>query len=59
MREKIIHSLILSTCFSVLCWFIIDKFIIEISIYKYFFIEFLLIISLKLYNFTKLKLGLN
>lgn len=57
--EKLFHSFILSILFSLICWFIIDKIIIEISVIKYFFIEILLIVSLKLFNFTKVKLRLD
>lgn len=59
IREKIIHGILLSSLFSVLNWLIIDKFIINLSIYKYIFIELILVISIKFYTFTKLKLKLN
>jgi hypothetical protein len=59
IREKIIHSLILGFLFSFINWILVDKFIINLSFWKYFFIEIILVISLKLYTFIKLKLKLN
>ena len=59
VREKIIHSFFISILFSTLNWLIIDNLILNISITKYIFIEIVLVISIKLFKFTKLKLGLN
>jgi len=59
IREKVIHSLLLGCLFTFTNWFLVNKFIIEISFWKYIFIEIILVISLKLYTFTKLKLRLN
>ncbi len=59
LREKFIHGLFLGVLFSIINWLIIDKFIINLSIYKYVFIEIVLVLSIKLYTFTKLKLRLN
>ena len=58
-KEKMFHSLILSCLFSLLSWFAIDRFITKVSFWQYFFIEFILILSLKLFNFTKQRLNLN
>jgi len=58
-KEKMFHSLILSCLFSLLSWFTIDRFITKVSFLQYFFIEFILILSLKLFNFTKQRLNLN
>jgi hypothetical protein len=58
-KEKMFHSLILSCLFSLLSWFTIDRFITKVSFWQYFFIEFILILSLKLFNFTKQRLNLN
>jgi hypothetical protein len=44
--------------FSILNWLIIDRFIIEIPFYKYFIIEILLIVTMKLCIFTTQKLKL-
>jgi hypothetical protein len=59
IKEKILHSLAISTLFSLLNWFIIKTFIIDVTIVEYIFIEIVLIISIKLFKFTKLKLKLN
>jgi hypothetical protein len=59
IREKIIHSFFISILFSITNWFIIDSLILDLSVTKYIFIEIVLIISIKLFKFTKLKLGLN
>lgn len=58
-KEKMFHSLILSCLFSLLSWFTIDRFVTKVSFLQYFFIEFILILSLKLFNFTKQRLNLN
>lgn len=57
--EKTIHTLILSAIFSIICWFVVDNLIINISFLKYFLIEIILIISLKFYKFTIRKFKLN
>jgi hypothetical protein len=59
IREKIMHSLILGCLFTFINWILVDRFIINLSFWKYVFIEIILVISLKLYTFVKLKLGLN
>ena len=59
IKEKFFHALVIGILFSILNWFIIDCFIIKLSILKYVFIECILIVSIKLFKFTKLKLNLN
>ena len=59
IREKILHSLLISILFSLANWFIIKTFIIDVTIIEYIIIEIILIISIKLFKFTKLKLKLN
>lgn len=59
LRAKMFHSLSLSILFTLINWFIVDNFILKVSIMKYVLIELLLVASLKLFNFTKIKLGLN
>ena len=59
LYEKLIHSFLLSFLFTVLTWIVVNKLILEMSFIRYLIIEFILIISLKLFNFTKLKLKLN
>jgi hypothetical protein len=56
--EKIIHHFSLSVLFTLINWFIIDFFIIEISFIKYFIIEIILVLSLKFYKFTLSKFKL-
>jgi len=56
--EKIIHSLIISFLFTITNYIFIINFIINISFLKYFLIELVLVISLKLYKFTIHKLDL-
>jgi hypothetical protein len=56
--EKAINKTIIAVLFSVLNWLIIDRFIIEIPFYKYFIIEILLIVTMKLCIFTTQKLKL-
>ncbi len=57
-KEKMFHSFILSCLFSLLSWFTVDRFVTKVSFLQYFFIEFILILSLKLFNFTKQRLNL-
>lgn len=59
IREKMLHSFIISVIFSFINWMIIDKFIIPLTLGKYIFIEIILVISIKLFTFVKLKLKLN
>ena len=56
--EKAINKTIIALLFSVLNWLIIDRFIIEIPFYKYFIIEILLIVSMKIFIFTTQKIKL-
>jgi len=59
IREKVVHSLLIGILFSFINWLVINKFISSMSFWKYIFIEIILVISIKLFTFTKLKLGLN
>jgi hypothetical protein len=56
--EKILHRFIISMLFSAASWLIINNLIIEISFWKYFIIEILLVIMLKLSTLLTTKLGL-
>lgn len=56
--EKAINKTIIALLFSVLNWLVIDRFIIEIPFYKYFIIEILLIVTMKICIFTTQKLKL-
>jgi hypothetical protein len=57
--QKIIHSFIISILFSIANWFVVKNLIIDVTIIEYIFIEIVLVISIKLFKFTKLKLKLN
>jgi len=59
VREKFFHSFLIGILFSLINWLIIDNFIIRVSIFKYILIEFVLVMSVKFFKFTKLKLNLN
>ena len=50
--EKIIHGLLISIVFSLFNWIVIDYLIVDIPVYKYVFVELLLVASMKFYIFT-------
>jgi accessory gene regulator protein AgrB len=56
--EKALNKTILSILFSILNWTLINRFLIEIPFYKYFIIEILLIVSMKIFIFTTQKFKL-
>jgi hypothetical protein len=58
VREKFLHGFIISILLSVVNWFIIDKLIINIPLWKYFILELIFVVSMKLYKFTLQKLQL-
>jgi uncharacterized protein (DUF983 family) len=58
IKEKFIHGFIISILLSVVNWFIINKFIINIPLWKYFILELIFVVSMKLYKFTLQKLQL-
>jgi hypothetical protein len=58
IREKFLHGFIISILLSVVNWFIIDKLIINIPLWKYFILELIFVVSMKLYKFTLQKLQL-
>lgn len=53
--EKIINHLLLGALFTLVNWMIVDALIIEVPFYKYFLIELILVISMKIYKFTLTK----
>jgi hypothetical protein len=57
-NKRAIHLLMLGLLFSIINWIIIKKLIVEISIFQYFFIEIILVLSMKIYKFTKQKVDL-
>lgn len=57
--EKAVHRLMISLGFSLLNWIIIDNLLVEISLWKYIFIELLLVFSMKFSIFTIRKLRLS
>lgn len=56
--EKALNKTIISLIFSLLNWIFVNRFIIDIPFYKYFVIEILLIVSMKIFIFTTQKLKL-
>lgn len=56
--SKLIKNIIISLIFSALAWSTIDKFVIDISILTYFFIEIIIVISKILSSFIKQKYGI-
>lgn len=56
--EKGIHSLIIGALFTIMNWFLVKNFIINITFGKYFFIELILVLSMKLFKFIIHKLDL-
>ena len=59
LREKVLHSLMLSVTFSLVNWKIIDFFLIDMPFWRYIIIELILVISIKLFKFTKQKLKID
>jgi hypothetical protein len=57
--EKYFHKATLSLLFSILCWLLIKNLIIDIGFFRYFLIELLLILSMRLLKFTLTKLKLD
>lgn len=56
--EKIINHLLLGALFTITNWMIVDAFIIKVPFYKYFLIELILVLSMKIYKFTLRKFKL-
>lgn len=56
--EKTIHYTLIAILFSIINWFIIDNLVINISFWKYFIVELILVTSLKIFKFTIEKLKL-
>lgn len=56
--EKIIHRLVLSTIYTLFNWIIVNWLIVDISFWRYLFIEVFLVISMKFYIFTTRKMNL-
>jgi len=56
--EKLLHRFLLSVVFTLTNWFIVTTFITEVSFLRYFFIELLLVLSMKLFKFTLTKFKL-
>lgn len=52
MIPKWIHVVIISFLVSFLTWFIISSLLIEISFFKYYLLELIVLLSFKLYIFT-------
>lgn len=54
--EKVVHKLLISLVFTLVNWVIVDNFIVEVPFWKYLIIEVFLVISMKFYTFTTLKI---
>lgn len=53
-----IQQLGVATIVTLISWFIVNQYIVEIEFIKYFFVELIFVISQKLYNFTIKSLNL-
>lgn len=53
-----VHRFLISVLFSIVNWQLINKFLIEIPIWKYFIIEISILIMVKILIFTYEKIGL-
>jgi len=50
--EKAIAKLLTSILLSIICYLIIDRFIMNVSIFQYLIIEFLLVLAHTFYKFV-------
>jgi hypothetical protein len=50
--EKIIAKLLTSIILSVICYLILSNFVIDVSIFQYLIIEFILVLSHTFYRFV-------
>lgn len=57
--EKVIHKILISLIYTIATWTFIKSFILNLSFYKYFLIEIVLVLSMKFYKFTLEKFKLN
>lgn len=57
--EKFLHGILLGLAFSFLNWMFVNLLVLKISIFDYFLIELILVISIKIFIFTKRKLKLD
>lgn len=57
--EKALHRLLLGAIFTITNWLIVKSLIVDVSFYRYFFIELILILSMKLFKFTLTKFKLD
>ena len=51
MTNKGLHRVLLSLITTAIIWIVVDKFIIDIPIWKYFLLEFIFIFSMKILIF--------
>jgi hypothetical protein len=58
IKENMIHRLMIGTLFTIMNYFLVNNLIINISFSKYFLIELILVLSMKLFKFTVNKLDL-
>lgn len=59
MKSNIIHRILISIIVTTTMWFIVDKLIIEIPFWKYYLLEFIFIISMKILIFIVTYFQLN
>ena len=55
--EKIMLMILTSVIMSLVCWTIVDNFIVNVSILEYICIEFLLLFAFKSYTFVSLRIS--
>lgn len=53
-----IQQLGIAAVITLISWYIVNQYIVEVSFIKYFFVEVIFVISQKLYNFTIKSLNL-
>lgn len=56
--EKIVHRFLIGFLFSIVTWLIVDLLIVDIKLYKYFIIEILMLVMLKISIEIQKKLGI-
>ena len=54
-----VHRLLISILFSIVNWKLIDLILIDIQIWKYFIIEFTILIMVRLLAFTYIQLNID
>jgi len=55
--EKIVLQILVSVILSVVCWVIVNNYIVPVAFLNYIFIEFLLLFAFRLYIFVAMAIG--